>query len=114
MLVLQQQFAAFRASRDYQVAADATRIETLENKIATLAEENVMLKGRIGALEAIIAEKADVEKADEAIIVEKADVKKVGIKRSENQGIADEGFEKIPTTSSKSCALRPASFAEED
>ena len=107
MLVLQQQFAAFRASRDYQVRADALRIETLENKIATL-------ENRIGALEAIIAEKADVEKADEAIIVEKADVKKVGIKRSENQWIADEGFEKIPTTSSKSCALRPASFAEED
>ena len=93
--------------------ANATRIApTLENKIATLVEENVLLKGKfeglavllkgkIGALEAIIAEKADVEKADEASTFEKADADEK----------ADEGFEKLPTTSSKPCALRPASFA---
>ena len=106
MLQLQQQFAAFRASRDLEFLANATRIATLEHKIATLVEENVLLKGkiegldvltdRIKALEAIIAEKADVEKADEA------DEK------------ADEGFEKLPTTSSTPCALRPASFASAD
>ena len=60
---MQQQFTAFRASRDLELAANATRIETLENKIETL-------ENKIKALEAIIAE--NFFKAD--IIAEKADV----------------------------------------